>query len=136
MVVAPHRDGGQAQFIAPATPRPSSSGLGPVLEWAVRNLRVASVRALAARSGYSPRQFARVLERETGTTPLAWLTHQRVTEARRLLEETDLTMDAVAETVGLGSAAALRRAFRATLDLSPTHYRQTFRRSAPLTPPS
>ena len=128
MVVPPHRDGGQAQYInRPLAERPGGS-LGDVLDWMVFNLeRALSVGELAARAHMSPRTFARRFTQETGTTPMRWLTCQRILLAQQLLEDTDETVDAIAERVGFGNAAALRHHFRAWRDTTPDSYRRLFR---------
>jgi transcriptional regulator GlxA family with amidase domain len=74
----------------------------------------------------SPRTFARRFREETGTTPLQWLLDQRVQEARRLLEQTDLPIDAVAWRAGFGTAASLREHFRRATATTPTAYRRSF----------
>ncbi|HYZ57672.1 MAG TPA: helix-turn-helix domain-containing protein [Streptosporangiaceae bacterium] len=128
MVVPPHRDGGQAQYInRPLAERPGGS-LSDVLDWMVLNLeRALSVGELAARAHMSPRTFARRFMQETGTTPMRWLTCQRILLAQQLLEDTDETVDAIAERVGFGNAAALRHHFRAWRDTTPDSYRRLFR---------
>jgi transcriptional regulator GlxA family with amidase domain len=129
MVVPPHRDGGQAQFVeAPMPSIPSAPTLEPLLEWMVVNLhRAVSVEALADRAHMAPRTFARRFVAETGTTPHDWLTGQRVLLARRLLEETELGIDSVATRSGFGNAAALRHHFTRRVGATPQSYRTTFR---------
>ncbi len=129
MVAAPHREGGQAQFIE----RPRVAVSGPVgsLEetrrWATERLHEPlDVAAMASHASVSPRTFARRFREETGTTPLQWLLAQRVQEARRLLEETDLPIDAVAWQAGFGTAASLRDHFRRATATTPTAYRRSF----------
>jgi transcriptional regulator GlxA family with amidase domain len=132
MVVPPHRDGGQAQYIN----RPlgegangnSTGSLAPVLDWMALSLgQPLSVSDMAAQAHMSPRTFARRFTQETGTTPLRWLTSQRVLLAQQLLEDTDDTVDAIAEHVGFGNAATLRHHFRAWRDTTPDAYRRLFR---------
>ena len=128
MVASPHRDGGQAQFIERPLPGSLSDGsLEPVRQWALDHLaEPLDVATLAARAGVSPRTFARRFVAETGTTPLKWLHSQRVLEARRLLEHTDLPIEHVAEKSGFGSAPSLREHFRRATKTTPTAYRRTF----------
>jgi AraC family transcriptional activator FtrA len=96
MVAAPHREGGQAQFIK--RPAPDACGsLEQTRRWAGEHLaEPLDVAAMARHAGVSPRTFARRFRAETGTTPLRWLLSHRVLEARRLLEQTDLPIDQVA----------------------------------------
>lgn len=129
MVVPPHRDGGQAQFIARAVPDCRAETLGPLLEWAVVNLgEDLGVEALAKRNHMSARTFARRFRDETGTTPHAWVTAQRVAAAEELLESTDHSVDWIADQVGFGNAATLRHHFTRGRGVSPQRYRRTFRR--------
>jgi len=131
MVVPPHRDGGQRQFIDHPLPEPGSESLAPVTAWMLEHLADRhTVADLARRAGMSGRTFARRFVAETGTTPHQWLTDQRVLRARELLEETDLPVDAVAERVGLGGAALLRHHFGQETGLTPTAYRRRFRATA------
>lgn len=128
MVIAPQRDGGQRQFVQqPVAERPMS-GLGPVLDWAMAHLDVEhQVSDLARRAHMSDRTFARRFVAETGTTPHRWLTVQRVLLARRLLEDTELAVDAVATNSGFTSAALLRHHFVKAVGVGPTDYRRSFR---------
>ncbi|MET7373126.1 GlxA family transcriptional regulator [Micromonospora arida] len=129
MVVPPHRDGGQSQYVeAPIPKAPEAPTLEPVLEWLIGHLdRTITVEELAARAGMAPRTFARRFRAETGTTPHDWLTNQRVLLARRLLEETPLSVEAVADQSGFGDAAALRHHFSRRVGATPHSYRTTFR---------
>jgi AraC family transcriptional regulator, transcriptional activator FtrA len=127
MVVPPHRDGGQAQYIAgPVAPR-AESNLSAVMEWATRRLQAAlSVKQLAARANMSPRTFARRFVEQTGTTPHRWLTRQRLFAAQRMLETTSHAIDRIAETVGFDTPEALRHHFRRQFGTTPTQYRKRF----------
>lgn len=127
MVVAPQRDGGQAQFIASPLPVDTSLSLAPVTEWMLQNLDAdLPVERLAARAHMSPRTFARRFKADFGATPAAWLARQRLLHAQRLLEETDLGLDRIAAECGFGSAAVLRQNFARTMGLTPTAYRARF----------
>lgn len=128
MVVPPHREGGQVQFIARQVPAGAYETLEEVLVWMEENLgQDHTVKELAARASMSERTFARRFKAETGSTPAAWLSRQRVLRARELLEETDLGIDEVARATGFGQAELLRHHFRRGLGVSPAAYRRTFR---------
>ncbi|QFG21699.1 GlxA family transcriptional regulator [Actinomadura sp. WMMB 499] len=127
-VVPPHREGGQAQYIA----RPVPSAPGPSTDaartWALERLdRPVTLAEMAARASMSVRTFTRRFRDETGMSAAAWLTLQRVERARQLLERTDLPVDRVAERAGFGTGTSLRTHMRATLGVSPSAYRATFR---------
>lgn len=127
MVVPPQRDGGQAQFIRSAVPDCDAETLGPLLAWITENLdEELSVESLARRSTMSPRTFARRFREETGTTPHAWITSQRVFRAEELLERTGRSVDQIASDVGFANAATLRHHFTRIRGISPQRYRRTF----------
>ncbi|MDG9716614.1 GlxA family transcriptional regulator [Streptomyces sp. DH24] len=128
MVVPPHRDGGQAQYIERPLPRSRCDTVGEVLAWMERHLdQEVTVEQLAARAHMAPRTFARRFQQETGTTPYRWLLRQRVLLAQELLEGTDDTVDAIAARTGFGTAAALRHQFVRALNTTPNAYRRAFR---------
>lgn len=127
MVAAPHRDGGQAQFFKPAVGEDGGS-MEPTRRWMRERLREPlTVAAMAAHAGVSPRTFARRFREESGATPLQWLLEQRVLEARRLLEETDLPVEAIAWRSGFGTPVSLREHFRRSTATTPSAYRRSFR---------
>jgi transcriptional regulator GlxA family with amidase domain len=128
LVAAPHRDGGQAQYIRlPLPTGADDTTLAPTRTWALARLHEPlTVRRLAEHAHLAPRTFARRFVTETGTTPLRWLLAARLDHARDLLEGTDLSIDQVAERCGLGSASNLRLHFRRVLGTSPSVYRATF----------
>jgi len=126
MVVPPHRDGGQAQYVAAPLPVCSDDDLAPVLAWMQDSLHEdLTVSAMAERAVMSPRTFARRFLQATGTSPGAWLARQRLYRAQELLESSALSVEEVARAVGWGSAAVLRHHF-AALGTSPRAYRRTF----------
>ncbi|MGD9903609.1 MAG: transcriptional regulator FtrA [Vicinamibacterales bacterium] len=129
MVVPPHRDGGQAQFVANAMPPPAGS-LAPLMEWASGRLdEPLDAAALARKGRVSPRTLARRFAQQAGTTPHQWLTHQRVLAAQRLLETSDASIDRVAELAGFATPETLRHHFRRRVGTSPGAYRRRFAQS-------
>jgi transcriptional regulator GlxA family with amidase domain len=127
MVVPPHRDGGQAQFVRTPVPDCDAETLGPLLTWITEHLEEPhTVETLAATVSMSPRTFARRFRAETGTTPHAWITRQRVLRAEELLESTARSVDWIAGEVGFGTAAMLRHHFTKVRSISPQQYRRTF----------
>jgi transcriptional regulator GlxA family with amidase domain len=129
MVVPPHRDGGQAQFVqTPVPPGADDDILGPVLAWMAEHLDEAlTVDELAARAAVSPRTFARRFVEVTGTTPIQWLLAQRVLRARALLESTNLPIERIAHECGFSTGAGLRTHFQRLVGASPAGYRRAFR---------
>lgn len=126
MVVPPHREGGQRQFVDRPLPVEADT-LADTLTWMLDNLdQEVSVDDLARRAHLSSRTFARRFRAETGTTPHHWLTTQRVLAAQRLLEETDRPVEVVADLVGFGSASVLRHHFTRRVGTTPKDYRRTF----------
>jgi transcriptional regulator GlxA family with amidase domain len=127
MVVPPQRDGGQRQYVEVPVPESSGESLQPVLDWMVDHLTIEhTVPELARRARMSDRTFARRFVAETGTTPLKWVTTQRVLHARTLLEQTKLGIEQIASESGFGTAALLRHHFRRVVGVPPQDYRRTF----------
>jgi AraC family transcriptional regulator, transcriptional activator FtrA len=129
LVVSPHRDGGQAQFVERPVPLGRERArLSPLLDWVRVHLNEHhSVARLAARAGMSLRTFQRRFEAATGMTPREWLIAERLRWARELLErEDDANLEDVAATVGFGSLATLRHHFRQRFGMSPSNYRARF----------
>jgi transcriptional regulator GlxA family with amidase domain len=128
MVVPPHRDGGQAQYVEQPIAPSCDGSLRDLLEWLSANLGLPlTVRQLATRANMSERTFARRFVQDTGTTPQRWLIGQRILLAQQLLEETDETVDAIADRAGFGNATALRHHFRIWRSTTPNAYRRLFR---------
>jgi len=129
MVVPPHRDGGQAQFVPAAVLPPeacSDDDLAALHTWALEHLAEdLSVERLAAHARMSTRTLARRFTDAAGTSPAAWVARMRLQRAQELLETTDLPVDEVAAAVGWGSGAVLRHHF-GRLGTTPLAYRRTF----------
>ncbi|CAL9492771.1 GlxA family transcriptional regulator [Streptomyces sp. enrichment culture] len=137
MVTAPFRTGTQAQFIEHPTPRADRDAdtLAAVRTHALAHLdEPHTVASLAARAGMSPRTFARHFRATTGTSPLRWLTAQRVAAAQKLLERTDHPLPEVARRAGFGSEVTMRQHFATHLATSPRDYRAAFRQTAGISP--
>lgn len=128
MVVAPHRQGGQAQYIEqPVRPSPDRDRLTPLLEWLRGHLGQShTLDALAQRALMSRRTFTRRFQAATGTTVGQWLQDQRLALAQRLLETSNQPIETVAAEAGFGSAVSLRQHFGAAFKVSPTAYRRQF----------
>jgi transcriptional regulator GlxA family with amidase domain len=127
MVVPPWRDGGQAQYIE--QPLPPSTGLStsPTRDWALRNLVLPlTVADLARHATMSLRTFTRRFRDETGMSPGQWVSQQRLSRARQLLESTDLSVDQIASEVGFVTATSLRLHMHAAIGVAPLAYRRTF----------
>jgi transcriptional regulator GlxA family with amidase domain len=127
-VVPPHRDGGQAQYIARPVPDPQQASTTSARAWALGHLhQPIQLRDMAAQESMSVRTFTRRFREEAGVSPGQWLTQQRVERARHLLESTDLSVDQVAHDAGFGTAQSMRQHLQAALGVTPTAYRRTFR---------
>jgi transcriptional regulator GlxA family with amidase domain len=130
LVVAPHREGDQAQYIARPMPDPAGVGhLGPTIDWALAHLdERLSVDVLAAHAGMSRRNFTRRFAEITGSTPARWVLVSRLDEARRLLETTTWTLGRVARACGFASVVTFRQNFVSAYSTTPSSYRQRFMR--------
>jgi transcriptional regulator GlxA family with amidase domain len=127
IVVPPHREGGQAQYIDRPVPDHAGGSLAATRAWALERLHEPlTVRALAAHAHVSERTFARRFSAETGVPVLRWLHAQRVDAARAALEATDASIDDVAHRCGFGTAANLRKHFHRAVSTTPTAYRRAF----------
>lgn len=131
LVMFLQRPGGQAQFSAQLSVQMAE-------QEPLRDLQVhiqehpgedLSVERLAKRVGMSPRNFARVFAQEVGMTPARFVASVRVETARRLLEESSETLDAICGLSGLGTPESMRRAFLRTLGVPPGQYRERFHRA-------
>ncbi|MBT2478230.1 GlxA family transcriptional regulator [Streptomyces sp. ISL-94] len=136
-VVPPHRDGGQAQFIARPVPQPQLASTTAARAWVLDRLHEPlRLSDLARQEAMSVRTFTRRFREESGVSPGEWITGQRVERARQLLEQTDLPMEQVARETGFGTAQSLRKHVQAALGVSPTAYRRTFRATSGTLPSS
>jgi transcriptional regulator GlxA family with amidase domain len=127
-VVAPHRDGGQAQFIRRSIPESADGfSVAPMMAWALERLEEPlDLPRLASAAQMSVRTLSRRFRAETGTTPLQWLLTQRVARAQELLETTAMTIDAVAHRSGFPDAPTMRRHFVRRVGTTPSAYREAF----------
>ena len=132
ILIAPHRDGGQAQFIE--RPLADDAGAGrfsQLLDWIRANPQEEhSIDMLAERAAMSRRNFTRHFRMTTGTSVKQWLLSQRLIHAQRLLETSDVSIEVIAQESGFATALSLRQHFRTTLRTSPSDYRKRFRSSS------
>lgn len=127
LVIPPHRDGGQAQFVEWPVQRDGRNLLSPVLDTMRRTLdQPHPIARLARMAAMSERTFIRRFREATGATPADWLTTVRLDRARELLEGSAHSIDSIAQQTGLGTATTLRHHFRRKLGTSPTAYRRRF----------
>jgi transcriptional regulator GlxA family with amidase domain len=129
LVVPPHRQGGQAQFIQqPVAPNVRGDRLSCLLDWVRENLAAPhTLDTLAERALMSRRTFTRRFRLATGATVGAWLLAQRLARAQQLLESTDESVEAIAGIAGFGSTASLRQHFSEAFRTSPSAWRREFR---------
>jgi len=129
LVIAPHREGGQAQYIE--RPLPEGSGDDPIsrtLEWVKQRLdEPMPISRMASAAHMSTRTFVRAFRAATGTTPASWVRALRLHEARRMFELTDASVETIAEQCGFGSAVTLRQNFSSAFATTPAEYRRHFR---------
>ena len=129
LFAAPHREGGQAQYMTRPLPDPAATTLAATRSWALTHLHEPlSLERLAQHAGVSSRTLTRLWRSGTGVSPHRWVLTARVNYARELLERTDHTVEQVAGRCGLGSATNLRARFREAMGTTPTAYRRAFTR--------
>lgn len=127
MVTAPHREGGQSQFVAWSTPPTHDRGLAPALDWALEHLHEEIGPAeLAAAAHVSVRTLSRRFHDSLGATPAEWITEQRVRRCQELLETTTFPVTQVAAMAGFSSPSTMRAHFTRVVGTSPNAYRKTF----------
>ncbi|WP_328424275.1 transcriptional regulator FtrA [Micromonospora sp. NBC_00389] len=132
LVIPPHRDGGQAQFVeAPVTTDPDDDRIAASIDWALAHLaEPLTVAQIAGRAHMSPRTYLRHFARATGTSPIRWLIDQRVRASLALLEETDGPVERIAGAVGFDTPVTYRHHFGRVMLTSPSAYRRAFRTGA------
>ncbi|GGQ66061.1 GlxA family transcriptional regulator [Streptomyces asoensis] len=127
LVFAAHRDGGQRQFVERPMPDVPDESLAPVLSWAQERLdSPLTIADLATRAAVSPATLHRRFRTQLGTTPLAWLTAERLALACRLIERGESRFEVVARRSGLGTATNLRVLMRRGTGITPSAYRRRF----------
>ncbi|UTD55176.1 GlxA family transcriptional regulator [Halomonas sp. MS1] len=128
MVVPPHREGGQAQFIEqPVAISTQDAHINRLLDYLRENLAGSHrIDELAARTSMSRRTFTRHFQKATGMTVVEWLVNERLRRGRELLETTSLSVEAIAERVGFHTATSFRQHFRQHHQVSPRDWRKTF----------
>jgi AraC family transcriptional regulator, transcriptional activator FtrA len=127
LVIAAHRDGGQAQFIEQPVAAAGDDRLDQAMQWAMGHLGEGiTVAQMAAHAFMSPRNFSRRFREATGRSPREWLLDRRIQAALPLLEDGTLPVESVGAAVGFGPPA-FRRQFRRALGISPAEYRRSFR---------
>ncbi len=127
LVVAPHREGGQAQFIERPLPVRTTGPIGETVTWALENLDLGlSLEELADHARMSPRNFSRLFREVMGTSPARWVLARRLDETCRLLEGTDWSIERIARTCGFASAVTFRQNFVRRYSTTPTSYRRRF----------
>lgn len=131
LVIPAHREGGQAQYI-PRRAQPVRDTMGDLLGWIRQNLdQDLAIERLADRARMSRRTFIRRFVDATGSMPGEWITLERMTHAKMMLEDTRASIEQVAEMSGFGSVDTLRHHFRVHLSTSPTRYRACFQKAVP-----
>lgn len=127
LVIAPHRDGDQAQYIDRPVPAAGDGPIGKATTWALANLDAPlTVEDLAAQANMSPRHFARRFQESVGSSPAKWVLSRRLDESRRLLENTAWSIDRIARASGFASTVTFRQNFVRRYSTTPTSYRHRF----------
>jgi len=129
LVIPPHREGGQAQFVPRPVAADERGRLAKLLDWIREHLSGEhTIESLAEQAAMSPRTLQREFKAATGLAPYAWLVRERIERAKELLETGRLSTQRIAERVGIGSAESLRHHFRARVGTTPAQYRARFSR--------
>lgn len=127
LIVQPHREGGQAQFVTRPMPVDDSGRLSRLIDWVRRHLEQPhTVASLADRAAMSPRTLQRQFHESTGLSPYEWLLQERVALAKQLLESPHVSIATICERAGFGSEESFRHHFRRVAQVSPSRYRRAF----------
>ncbi len=128
LIMSPHREGGQAQFIeSPLKSTTAGQPLGPFLQWLEQNIADPhTIRSMARQVTMSERSFQRKFQAMTGKAPTEWIISARIRKARDLLDTTNLPLAAISQTAGFGAVETMRHHFRTHLGMSPSQYRKNF----------
>ncbi|MFC5835630.1 GlxA family transcriptional regulator [Nonomuraea insulae] len=128
LVIPPHREGGQAQFIqAAVTPVEEDDAVATAMAWALDHLAdPIAVADLAGVAHMSERTFIRRFKRQTGTSPLRWVISQRVAASLPMLESTAAPVEEIGAAVGFESPVTFRHHFTRAMRTSPSAYRKAF----------
>jgi len=130
LVIPPHRDGDQAQYVPRPVAQRDTGRLSRLLDWTRGNLAARhSLASLSKRASVSPRTLLRHFKEATGLSPGEWLIRERVALAREMLEAGKVQMGQVADRVGFGSEESFRRHFRLRVGASPAAYQRRFLRA-------
>jgi AraC family transcriptional activator FtrA len=130
LVIPPHRQGGQAQFVARPVPRDERGRLARLQDWLRANLHAEhTIESIAAQAAMSPRTLQREFKTATGESTYAWLMRERISHAKELLEQGSISLRRVAECVGIGSQETFRYHFRRFVGTSPSVYRERFQQA-------
>jgi len=129
LVIPPHREGGQAQFVPRPLVSPEANRVSELMQWVRGRLKEHhTVPRMADRAAMSPRTLLRAFKDSTGMAPYEWLLRERIAVARDALESGNAALDRVAEGAGFGSEEAFRKHFRRIVGTSPASYRRQFGR--------
>ncbi|AZN38127.1 helix-turn-helix domain-containing protein [Iodobacter ciconiae] len=132
MVIAPHREGGQAQYIEQPMPVSTKDAqINRLLDYLREHIAEQhTIDALAARTLMSRRTFTRHFYKATGMTVIDWLINERLRRSRELLETTTLSIDRIAECAGFQTPVSFRQHFKQRFQVSPRDWRRTFGQDA------
>lgn len=127
LVIAAHRDGDQAQFVAADPMTEQAHWVDELRAWlhSHRHEEI-TLERLAAAASASPRTLARRFQHDLGTTPMRWVAAERIAIAKTLLETTDLSLDRISHEAGYHSPVTFRASFTGEVGLTPGRYRRRF----------